>query len=77
LAHLFAPLAPNFLPRRQDELTRELKHTGAGVLSMANSGPNTNASQFYLTLAPTPWLGALHFVACEPPAALSLHDPPG
>lgn len=40
----------------EDELTRELKHTGAGILSMANSGPNSNGSQFFLTLAPTPWL---------------------
>jgi cyclophilin family peptidyl-prolyl cis-trans isomerase len=35
----------------EDEITRELKHTGAGILSMANSGPNTNGSQV--------WLGAL------------------
>lgn len=45
-----------------DEVTRELKHTGAGILCMANSGPNTNGSQFYLTLAPTPWLDGKHTI---------------
>jgi cyclophilin family peptidyl-prolyl cis-trans isomerase len=59
-----------------DEIDRSLRHNKAGILSMANRGPNTGNSQFFVTTKATPHLDGKHavFGQCDPKVAVAISE---
>merc|ERR1711973_741450 len=59
---IFHRVIPNFMLQGGDFENFLIKHASPGLLSMANSGPDTNGSQFFITVKETPWLDGKHVV---------------